>query len=210
MRKLRLLVLSLTLCCAHFVVADTVEADPTQRAGAASDPPDVLTAITQRLELAQRTNGQFQQTMHLAVLTNPLKSSGRFYQDGASGVVWIVETPLRSVQVLLDDPIANQGNPLLAWVSQLINAVLAGRVDSLTQWFVLKGELMADGWRLDLEPNHTQVAHHVQRIEVIGARHLQQIELHTPQGDRLQIAFSNVSNDVDFPSDIQSLLRAQP
>lgn len=177
----------------------------------AQTPPDAqaLHLLRERIEQAPVLRGQFTQEKRVAGFRNPLRSSGQFVLDVNRGVIWDTREPFASEVLLTPTRIATRlpdgslrveadarQQPELAAINATLFALMAGRIEALEQDFQLQAlSLPGPRWELHLVPKDALLAQVFARIDLGGARFVEQVLLHARDGDQTLIRFAELSTE---------------
>ncbi|MFV0276231.1 MAG: outer membrane lipoprotein carrier protein LolA [Parahaliea sp.] len=176
------------------MLALTVLAAGPVRAGVADDP---LAQLAARLVPREALGGQFRQSTYLTFLEQPMVSSGEFCLDRTRGLRWQVREPLPSLMQVVGSTVTLDGAVVRDHGSgQLMARILLGFMEGdlagLQRYFAVNGELASQPWRLQLSPKG-RLQKIIERVELQGGDHLQQLDLREHNGTRTLIEFSAVS-----------------
>lgn len=147
--------------------------------------------------LAQRRHGHvsFTEVQHLAMLDQPLHSSGELLYDAPDRL------EKRTLQPKPEDLVLAQGTlimqrgsrhralslrdyPQAVPLVESIRATLAGDRKSLEQYFVLKFSGTLESWTLELTPRDPAVARSVERVRIAGEHDaIRTVEIRQRDGD---------------------------
>ncbi|BFM12701.1 hypothetical protein R50072_28540 [Simiduia litorea] len=140
--------------------------------------------------------GQFQQQKTIVGLPLPLISSGRFYvQDNQ--LRWLTEKPMQSELQFSSQGISQwqkgekvwqmtaQQQPVIATISQLMLAMMAGQWSTLDQAFQVQAFEQGEGgcWSLVVVSKDPVLSHVVQQLDVAGCERVTDIALHEVSGN---------------------------
>ena len=166
------------------------EAPAEPAAGAAA-----LDELMQLLAQRRHSHVSFTEVQQLAMLDQPLHSSGELFYDAPDRLEKRTLEP-RSEDLLLDHGtlIMQRGNrrrtlslrdyPQAAPFVESIRATLAGDRASLEQYFALQLAGTLAGWTLELTPRDATVRHSVERIRITGERDaIRTVEIRQRDGD---------------------------
>ncbi|MCE0556468.1 MULTISPECIES: outer membrane lipoprotein carrier protein LolA [unclassified Motilimonas] len=167
----------------------------------------VLTQLSQYSQL----QGRFVQHRHLALLSQPLVSSGNFSLSASAGLHWQQITPFASQlslnntqlsQQIADGPvqvISAQEQPALFAFSSLFLGLFRGDEISLKQNFQLYFTGDINAWQLGGVPLGSPLNQAIKSIRLQGNKHINYFELIDSNQDKLTIEFSDVvsSNTVE-------------
>ncbi len=157
---------------------------------------------------AKVVRGRFVQRRHLAGLTRPLESSGKFVFARGSGIDWHTLQPFDSQFLLTGSRITQRDEggvslqieaaeqPALAVVSRVFFALFELDLDKLSQDFELYGESVGNGgWVLGLKPRTDALGGVFRQAIVRGAAEVSRLTLEDGNGDASEIEFHDVSFD---------------
>jgi hypothetical protein len=164
----------------------------TTATGGATDLDALMALLTQRHEGV----ADFEQTQYLALLKQPLRSSGTLYYEAPDHLEQRTLEPHPQSAILDHDrltlvrrghqrSIRLQDYPQLAPLIECMRATLAGDRAALERQFRLEFSGDLAHWRLELQPLDPALAARVQRIRLEGARDaILQVEVRQSDGDR--------------------------
>jgi hypothetical protein len=163
-----------------------------------------------RDKLARPTvlRGTFEQSRHLQGFRNPLVSQGDFVVARDRGVLWETRKPFPSTTAITKDRVVTrQGDgssqvvvdksqsQAANMVNALMPALLGGDVETLSKYFTPKEtDLPKGGWRLELSPRATGLAHVFARIVLQGDRYVRSVHLDEKGGDSTDIEFQSMTD----------------
>ncbi len=185
------LVLAIVLCAA------------TGKAQTPSEPETTLSNISAQMVRGDVLCSDFEQEKYLQALARPLLSSGRLIFVAEQGVLWQVLTPyparllVRSDELVRwdDDGIAHKTGygrtPIFRALSSIFLAMFRGRFEVLGDTFELSATQAEGTWHLTLVPKDETLAAAVSEVRVAGGRHVEEISILEPRGDRTLIRFRN-------------------
>lgn len=165
--------------------------------------------LRERIEQVPVLRGQFTQEKRVAGFRNPLRSSGQFVLDVQRGVIWDTRQPFASEVVLTPSRIATRlpdgrlrieadarQQPELAAINATLFALMAGRIETLTQNFRIHDLSLLDRqWSVQLEPQDALLAQVFSRIDLEGGRFVEQVRLHARDGDQTLIRFAELATE---------------
>ena len=146
-------------------------------------------------ESPQRLQGEFRQQKYLAALDASLASSGRFSFARDEAIRWEILEPIRNELLITPDGLSSrQGddellrldaatNPGAALLGELLFAVLSADWPRLERHFDVDAEIDEPDWSARLRPRDAAIARLFERVELRGARLLQQVVLYERGGD---------------------------
>ncbi|WP_040242751.1 LolA family protein [Chromohalobacter japonicus] len=154
-------------------------------------------ALQARLEQTPALEGHFTQTRWLADVDTELESEGRFAYVRDEKVVWQLETPVEDTLVLTpadaDDATQSKSARQAGreQIAALLLRLLGGDWSALDSRFTQTLEGNADDWRVKLTPRDSALAERIGEIRLTGGRYVEHLEMHTADGDRLSVDFSD-------------------
>lgn len=164
----------------------------------------VLSQPATELSTSRVLSGQFVQRRFLNGLARPLISRGDFLLAREQGILWRTREPFASEFVLtsagmtLRDGtselrVSDAERPALRTALDMLLAIVALDVERLSAGFELYGLKHDDRWQVGLRPRSGGLAQVFSRAVIIGARHVERIELVTAGGDRTEIELTDVA-----------------
>ena len=190
------LVLAIVLCAA------------TGKAQTLGGPETTLSNISASDISAQIVRGDmlcsdFEQEKHLQALARPLLSSGKLIFVAGQGVLWQVLTPYPARLLVRSDELVrwdDDGNahksgygksPMFRALSSVFLAMFRGRFEDLRDTFELSATQAEGTWHLTLAPKDETLAAAVSEVRIAGGRHVEEISILEPRGDRTLIRLRN-------------------
>ena len=183
--------------------------------------PALVSQIASHLAQAKGVRAQFTQTQTLAAMKQPLVSTGSllFFRD--RGVIWQIDTPYKATYVITDAGVAEvdangqrvtahsaQGTRGVAQVSKMMRAMLGGDLSALYSQFDVQAEGSAAQWRMQLTPNHPQIAQSIKGLQMNGGDYLQSLRITLANGDITKLDFAKSAAVSEPTSAERSLLGA--
>lgn len=165
-----------------------------------------LQAINAGLAKPALLQGRFEQKKTLKVLLAPLISTGEFSVVRGQGVVWNLQSPMRSQLVITGEGIqgADVGhNRAMSHIGKILNQLLSGDLAVLEQQFNVSVERQdEDGWMLNLVPRSVILQKAIASVTLSGQRHIQQLVLNEASGDNTAVRFSALTESETVPESI--------
>lgn len=164
-----------------------------------------LAAVCAKIAAQGVVRGGFDQAKTVARLKKDFRSSGSFLFSGRDGVVWNVEKPYPSLIVMTPTRLAQKapggklsvmegsGNAVFQRFADTLQAVFAGRFDSLERDFELHFAGDAADWRIGLVPREATVKSVVRSMEIRGDRFIRSLRLVEAGGDSSLYSFRGSS-----------------
>jgi len=168
-----------------------------------------LTRDTARsLSRAQVVRGAFVQQRHLAGLSKPLESDGRFLFARGTGIEWHTEKPFDSQFILTEGGMTQRDEggetlrisvadqPALTVVSRVFFALFALDFNALSQDFTMSGtDAPGAPWQLALRPRTAALGSVFRQALVTGDATVKSVRLEDANGDVTEIALRDVQYD---------------
>ena len=181
---------------------------------------NVLSQPAAELSTTRVLSGQFVQRRFLNGLARPLISRGDFLLAREQGILWRTREPfaseflLTSAGMTLRDGtnelrVSDADRPALRTALDMLLAIFALDVESLSAGFELYGLKHDDRWQVGLRPRDGGLAQVFSRAVITGARHVERIELATAGGDRTEIELTDVATR-STPLDAAEAARFHP
>ena len=178
----------------------------------ASEDVPSITTISKQLARTSLLRADFQQERTLRILSRPLESRGQLLFLSGQGLLWDVTSPQQTTLVIAPDrvieftdgtarPLAMGASPIFRILAQVFNAALSGELEGLTELFVLSPEKLEEGWHLLLTPKAADLLNMVARIELGGAKYVEEIRIIEASGDETLIRLSNFRTEPAALSD---------
>jgi len=173
-------------------------------AGAADDA--LVQMLSQRLHVHDGVQGLFQQEKQLPFMQMPLKSSGSFSLPRENCLTWQVEDPVassmlvRGESVLLDGEVVNDRG-VGRMIALLIQGLMNGDLEQVSDRFSVAGDVAEEGWRLTLVPKNLLVGQVLERIEARGHAQVDEVLILEKAGATTTIMFSDVRDYSGGPED---------
>jgi hypothetical protein len=152
-----------------------------------------LQQLSEQLPKPSVIHGGFIQEKHLRALPQPLTSKGNFVLAKDSGLLWLLDTPLKQDYRITAAGIARRdadgGWQMIpnksagAEQNRLFLAVLQGDSSGLQRDFELQLSGDAQAWKLTLVPRSLMLQQVFKQINIDGGALVQRIELLETQGD---------------------------
>jgi outer membrane lipoprotein-sorting protein len=197
--------LPLLLLLPSFVYAtETVFDHPLDAKGQKS-----LNALTLDLAKNRGVRGNFKQTKNIAILKQPLLSSGEFAFSRSQGLYWHTMGPVNSELLITKDKLVQRGeaqniselninnHPLARIMTEVFSALFTQNQQTLTRYFNQFFISRGNTWQLGLSPKDNTLTQFIQQVVVRGQRQINEILIQEHNGDRTDIRFHNVQRFTD-------------
>ncbi len=202
----------LIIICAHIVVIDTARGEATGSQTSANQA--LLDAISTQVNIGGSASGKFRQRKFIAVLPQPLVSSGHFQMSQRSGLEWTVLEPLASRMIFDHDGIRQSQHGQQVWqlsskqpgvviIGQIMQAALALDWPTLDTYFFIDGHMAnatdpkankdtnaSKRWALTLTPKESVLESIISRITLEGETHVQKLVMFESNDERTELSFS--------------------
>ena len=188
---------------------NAIASDKTQNSRA------VLKTISEQVQVSDHAEGRFEQRKFLHILPQPLLSSGNFYLNQESGLVWQITEPLSSRIVFNHSGIHQSNNgqqpawevgndqPVVSMIGQLMKAAISFDWELLESYFFIEGRVDKSSdeqrWELTLTPKEDYLLKTINRIELKGEQRLKELVLFEASNDRTEITFNFVKTAPGSP-----------
>ena len=169
---------------------------------------ELLNVIDAQIIKHSRWVSEFTQSNHTEALSAPLTSGGLVYVDAEQGVAWQVQNPIQNTLIINQQGI-NLGNGMMQstrMVSELLRALILGRLARLENSFTVKGCLEASSWRLLLYPKQEELAARISQLKLAGDQWVNQLSVSQTNGNDIVIHFSPPQVLEKMPDEIAVLL----
>ena len=179
-----------------------------------------LAGVAARLSEPQVLRGRYSQTRHIALLSRPLESSGRFILSG-KGLYWEQEKPFASVliadgerlaQRMADGPLVtmdSSGQPLVLSFSRIFLNMFRGEHADLEEHFSIQFQAERDAWEIELLPTSFPLSEGINSIKLSGRYHIDLITvIGSDPSDTMTISFSELQTDPPALTEHESNLYA--
>ncbi len=169
--------------------------------GHAESETNLLRAVNGRLLLNEGITGSFQQEKHLTFMRQPLVSTGQFTLRRNQGLYWKVLEPVASLMVVRDGTVTLDGKQISdrgvgELLADIMLGFISGKLQGLEQNFHVSGDVLADGWALQLQPRTYPLSQVLSHIELEGDSYLSRIRVVERSGNRTDMHFSEISQIV--------------
>lgn len=147
--------------------------------------------------------GDFVQTRHIALFSDPLESSGRFTLADGYGLYWqqtspfditILATDNALMQRIAEGPteiITAAEQPAMLHFIRLMLSLISGDLLALEETFDYAFADQATHWTLVLTPHSAPLNELFHTIEVRGTGYIDAVTIQEAEGDHMEIHFSN-------------------
>ncbi len=164
--------------------------------------------------------GRFEQSRQIALLPQPLLSTGRYLLVPGQGLLWVVESPLHSEMRIREGQLQERNAadqpwsaPLLgqsesAVLGRLMMAMLAQDQQALAEYFDLNELSVEGGWALRLVPRLPAVAERIPELVVRGTQGPEELSWLDADGAQTHIVLSPL--DQAPPSQWLASLQPEP
>ncbi|MDG6896258.1 LolA family protein [Volucribacter amazonae] len=166
------------------------------------------------LQQPKNLQGQFTQQRYLNNLSQPMTTSGEFTLVAQQGLLWQMEKPFNHLLKVTPQGIMQWNgqqwiaNSHLAQKEQikLFLGLLSGDLSPLKSQFHLQLNGTPQQWQLELHPHSLIMQKIFQKIEISGDQYVRTIHLIEQQGDKTEISFEQIQQDIPLSEFIQKSL----
>lgn len=182
-------------------------------AQAAAPATAPVAAIQAMLAKPEQLCGRFDQTKHLAGMTRPLASSGRFCVVSGKGVLWRTLKPFpNTLRLSRDEIVQLQGErvamrleasrePTVRMINGVLFSLLSGDLSQLDSLFEVDAKTSAkagaNAWTVALKARSPALARAIGAISLDGDAYVRDIHMVEQGGDRTDIVFSDIKTGTD-------------
>lgn len=154
--------------------------------------PELLEAVSNRLETTTQLQRRFEQEKSLPFLNRPLISSGEFTISREQGLIWRVTDPVVSEMTVDTSGVRLDGRRIDdagtgALIASLMQAFMTGDLSEIQRKFNITGNSGEDSWHLVLTPRSIFLRSALKHIEVDGSRSLRQVIITEASGSKSKI-----------------------
>lgn len=157
--------------------------------------------LTAQLSQPQELRAHFSQERTLTGFSRSLKAQGTLLVSRDHGILWRQSTPFAQ-DVVIDErgilvgnatglkTMSKADNPQLQAFAQMLQALFAGDLSALEQFFALELKGEPDKWQLTLTPTQEPINLIFSAIELEGAQYVNHVTLKDRAGDSTKIQFT--------------------
>lgn len=157
--------------------------------------------LTAQLSQPQELRAHFSQERTLTGFSRSLKAQGTLLVSRDHGILWRQSTPFAQ-DVVIDErgilvgnatglkTMSKADNPQLQAFAQMLQALFAGDLSALKQFFALELKGEPDKWQLTLTPTQDPINLIFSAIELEGAQYVNHVTLKDRAGDSTKIQFT--------------------
>ena len=150
--------------------------------------------------------GEFVQEKYLSNLDTSLTSTGVFNYQRDQYIEWSTLNPVKNELMITPDEIVimhsekklvtidGSDNPTIDLISKIFFSVLTANWSALSEYFQLNGEIESEPetnikWQAELIPVEPQIAHIINKIDLKGGKHIDQIVMYERENNHTTIRF---------------------
>ena len=157
--------------------------------------------LTAQLSQPQELRAHFSQERTLTGFSRTLKAQGTLLVSRDHGILWRQSMPFAQ-DVVIDErgilvgnasglkTMSKADNPQLQAFAQMLQALFAGDLSALEQFFALELKGEPDKWQLTLTPTQEPINLIFSAIELEGAQYVNHVTLKDRAGDSTKIQFT--------------------
>jgi hypothetical protein len=204
----RLIIAAISLICSGAVAGDAPATQPT------------FAEVTAQLAAPAVLRGNFSQARRIALLQNPLYSTGHFILSDR-GLYWRQEQPIaalmiadeqRLMQQVGDGPmqdIDTAENPVVLSFSNSFLSIFRGNEDELRKNFDVEFSSEPGWWIIHLKPISYPMSEAIDSISLRGREYIETITVISRSSDETIISFTELQTEPDRLTDDELELYAQ-
>ncbi|HTV85562.1 MAG TPA: outer membrane lipoprotein carrier protein LolA [Dyella sp.] len=163
--------------------------------------PDLLNNVLHQLSQHAAVRAAFTQQRQNPALTQPQTSSGQLLFVTGRGMLWQVQQPYRETLALTGSRTLRidasghaqtvHGDRGVSQISQMLQSMLAGQLDTVLRQFNVTAEGSAAQWTLHFTPRQSRVAQVLRAIQLDGGAFLQGIRIDMQDGTQTDIRMTD-------------------
>jgi hypothetical protein len=204
----RLIIVAILLVCSSAVAGDAPSTQPT------------FADVAAQLAAPAVLRGNFSQARRIALLQNPLYSTGRFILSD-KGLYWRQEQPIpalmiadeqRLMQQVGDGPmqdIDTAENPVVLSFSNSFLSIFRGNEDELRKNFDVEFSSEPGWWTIHLKPISYPMSEAIDSIGLRGREYIETITVISRTSDETIISFTDLQTEPDRLTDDELELYAR-
>ncbi len=184
--------------------------------------PDDVTFADVAAQLAAPTvlRGNFTQSRKIALLEQPLQSSGSFLLSDM-GLYWRQDKPLASVMIADGERLLQQvdggslqaidvaKNPMVLTFSTSFLSIFNGSEAELRSHFAVEFLAGEDGWSIQLIPTEYPMSEAIETINLRGREYIEELTVISRSSEKTTIRFSDLQTEPDQLTENEIELYAQ-
>lgn len=163
-----------------------------------------FTLVQQRLSNVKTISGDFIQTRHIAILSEPLISKGTFVLSKQNGLKWIQTTPFPSrleltntklVEKMGDNPestITKDKQPIIFAFTNVFLSIFKGNTKSLIQYFSVQFKGNPKQWTMTLTPKGSPLNKAIVSFKLYGSKCVNKVVIKEVKNNMQTIQFNNI------------------
>lgn len=170
-------------------------------AQAQTSSPDLLRNVLNALSQHTAVRASFTQQRRSPALAQPQTSHGQLLFVTGQGMLWQVQQPYQETLALTGNRTARidangrvqlmRNERGISQVSQMLQSMLAGQLDSVVRQFNVSVEGSATQWTLHFTPRQARVAQVLRSIQLDGGAFLQGIQITMQDGTQTDIRMTD-------------------
>jgi hypothetical protein len=177
---------------------------------AADGQPWPVERMMAAMATVRRERAYFEEEKHLAILQQPLQSTGELAYRAPDHLLKATLAPqFESLEVngdwlqLVDGSQSQQrlylpGYPLLQALVEAVRSTMAGDLDRLARFYAIGFEGQAEAWTLRLTPKEAEVRQYLEGVVIQGRdNRIATVETREADGDRSVMTVSIISIEVE-------------
>jgi outer membrane lipoprotein-sorting protein len=186
----------------------------------AAEQKQILGQFSAHLQNVKSLQVKFVQNRHVHAFLDVLQSNGVMYYQAPDKLRWEVREPYESISILNGTKAAKFDlengkvtkmtgmEDFLYEVLHQIAGIIQGNFEGIEKSFQIRVGKKTDHYIVHLRPLRGDVSKNISRMEILSDSRLQRVEhvrIFEPQGDRIEITFSQPTEGVNFQSRVFDL-----
>lgn len=205
---MRLIFTAVLLFALQAVAADATDADAA------------FAKVAERLAAQTVLRGNFTQSRKIALLEQPLQSSGKFMLSDM-GLYWRQDQPLVSIMIADGERLLQQvdggslqaidvaKNPMVLTFSTSFLSIFNGSEAELRSHFSVEFFDSEDSWSIQLTPTEYPMSEAIETINLRGREYIEELTVTSRSSEKTIIRFSDLQTEPDKLTDDEIELYAQ-
>lgn len=179
-----------------------------------------FTRVAERLAAPTVLRGNFTQSRKIALLEQPLQSSGKFMLSD-KGLYWRQDKPLASVMIADGERLLQQvdggslqaidvaKNPMVMTFSTSFLSIFNGSEAELRSHFSVEFLDGEDSWSIQLTPTEYPMSEAIETINLRGREYIEELTVISRSSEKTTIRFSDLQTEPDQLTENEIELYAQ-
>ena len=158
-----------------------------------------LDIVLQKLQKNKLLRSRFTQERRLKILTKPLISEGQLNYFSGKGIIWEIETPIKSKVIISQNKITEinlnenpVSRPNLGGIYTALDALFNGNKGIINKNFTINYDGSIKNWHIELTPKFAPLNKIFKTIEMHGENQIKRITLNDNNQDSTVITLGSV------------------